>query len=190
LYPATAEVLAVQDKTTECCTVCTPVPDREIVTGEFVALLAIVIFPERSTAVVGVNLTLSVAVPPAAITCPDTTPDEVYPVPVTVTLDTVTLELPAFVSVTLRELLLPTFTFPKLRLVALAFNRRVDATPVPESEIERGDVPLLFVSEIEPFIRPATLGANVTLNVVFPPAAIFAGTVSPLMLNPVPVTVA
>jgi hypothetical protein len=155
-------------------------------TGEFVALLATLTVPATTVAVVGVNVTLSVAVPPAAIVSPDDTPEDVYPAPVTVTLETVTLEFPAFVSVTFRELLLPTFTFPKAKLLVLELRIKVAATPVPESGIKRGDVALLFVSETEPLTAPGALGAKVTLNVVFPPAAIFVGTASPLIVNPVP----
>jgi hypothetical protein len=159
------------------------------VTGEFVALLATVTVPEKSIADDGVNLTASVAVPPAAIESPDVTPDGAYaaaPVPVTVTLETVTLAFPTFVRVTLSELLLPTFTFPKAKLFALELRINVAATPVPVSGIAKGDVALLFVSETEPLTAPAEAGAKVTLNVVFPPAAIFSGSVSPLMLYPAP----
>lgn len=106
------------------------------------------------------------------------------------TLETVTLELPAFVSVTLSELLLPTFTFPKANVFVLELRISVAATPVPVSGITRGDVALLFVSETEPLTAPAALGAKVTLNVVVPPATIFAGSVSPLIEYPVPAAAA
>jgi len=186
-------VLAVQDNVTECWTGCTPVPVIEILIGEFVALLATAIVPENWVADVGVNLTAKVAVPPAAIESPEATPEVVYaaaPVPPIVTLETVTLELPAFVRVTFSELLLPRLTFPKVKLFVLALRMKVAATPVPESEIESGEVPLLLVREIEPFATPAEFGANITLKVVLPPAAIVAGSANPLIVKPVPVTVA
>ena len=43
-----------------------------------------------------------------------------YPVPVTVACATLTLLVPEFVSVTVRALLLPSATLPKLKLVGLA----------------------------------------------------------------------
>ena len=43
---------------------------------------------------------------------PALTPLELNPVPVVVTLETVTFEFPVFVSVVLKELLPATFTFP------------------------------------------------------------------------------
>jgi len=43
------------------------------------------------------------------------------------------------VSAVLDELLLPTFTFPKPRLVGFAPSRKVGATPVPLSEIAVGE---------------------------------------------------
>jgi hypothetical protein len=48
----------------------------------------------------------------------------------------------------------------------------------------------LLVSETDPLTLPVVVGANTTLNVVFLPTAIVAGTVNPLMLNPLPDTVA
>ena len=86
--------------------------------------------------------------------------------------------------------MLPRFTLPKLRLVELAFSSIVAATPVPESGIASGEEALLLVNEMDPFTVPAVLGAKVTLNVVLEPTFMFAGTVRPLMLNPVPDTVA
>ena len=64
------------------------------------------------------------------------------------------------------------------------------ATPVPVNPIEKGEVGALLVSETEPLTAPAEVGEKTTLNVVFLPAAIVAGTVRPLMLKPVPETVA
>jgi len=49
---------------------------------------------------------------------PEVTPLALNPVPMTVTLEIVTFEFPLFVSAALNELLLPTFTLPKLMLSA------------------------------------------------------------------------
>jgi hypothetical protein len=53
---------------------------------------------------------------------PADTPLALKPGPEMLTFEIVTLELPAFVSVAVRRLLLPVFTFPKLKLVGLALS--------------------------------------------------------------------
>jgi hypothetical protein len=118
--------------------------------------------------------------------CVATTPDETYPGPTVVTLAIVTVEFPAFVRVAVSVLLLPTLTFPKGILVVLELRTKVAATPVPVSGIVNGDVAPLFVNETEPLTGPGPVGANIAVNVVLPPAAMFAGRVSPLMLYPFP----
>jgi hypothetical protein len=121
---------------------------------------------------------------------PDVTPLVLNPVPVTVTPEIVTFELPVFVTVTFNGLVLPTFTFPKLRLVGLVPSRKVGATPVPLKEMASGDPSALLTSEIEPLALPEVLGAKTALNVALFPAAIVAGTVRPVMLKPLPETIA
>jgi hypothetical protein len=121
---------------------------------------------------------------------PDVTPLVLNPVPVTVTPEIVTFALPEFVSVTLNELVLPTFTFPKFKLVGFVPSRKVAATPVPLKEMASGDPGALLTSEIEPLTLPEVLGAKTALNVALFPAAIVAGTVRPVMLKPLPETIA
>jgi hypothetical protein len=93
------------------------------------------------------------------------------------------------VSVVVNELLLPTFTFPKLRVELLNPRTRVAATPVPLREIERGELGALLTRVIDPVTLPAALGPNTALNVAFLPAAIVSGAVIPVVLKPAPVTV-
>src|SRR5579863_2583588 len=121
LYPATTEVLAIQFRATEWETVCcVPSPNREIVAGEFVALLATVTLPDKLPAATGEKVASSFADCPGARIRPGETPLSEYCAPETLTFDTVTLEFPAFVRVTLSTLVFPTATFPKFRLEALA----------------------------------------------------------------------
>ena len=108
--------------------------------------------------------------------------------PVTPTFEMVTLALPLLVSTTLSELLLPTFTLPKLKLVVLIPSTLVDATPVPLSGIDIGELGELLISVIEPDTAPAVVGANTALNVAFLPAAMVNGALMPEILNPAPVT--
>lgn len=100
MYPTTDDVLAVQDSVAECASTCVPIPESEMLIGEFAALLVTVTLPDAVTADAGVKITPNVAVCPAPIICPAVTPDELNPVPVTFTDAIVTVELPLFVSVT------------------------------------------------------------------------------------------
>ena len=121
---------------------------------------------------------------------PEVTPLALKPVPETVTLERVTLELPVFVRLALSELLLPTLTVPKLRLVGFAASRKVAASPVPLRAMVSGEPGALLAKETEPVTLPAVVGAKAALKVVLPPAAIVAGTVRPVMVKPAPDTVA
>jgi hypothetical protein len=73
-YPATDEVLGVQVSATEWETVCVPSPEREIVAGEFVALLATVTLPGKLPAAAGENVAFKVADCPGARIKPAETP--------------------------------------------------------------------------------------------------------------------
>ncbi len=117
-----------------------------------------------------------------------TTPLALNPVPVTTTLEIVRLALPAFVSVTPCELLLPATTLPKSRLLALALSSGVDAIAVPLAEITNGELAASLASETEPVTFPAEVGANTTLKVLFWPGAILSGRVRPDVPNPAPAT--
>ena len=101
----------------------TPTPLREIVAGEFVALLSTDTLPVTLPAAVGVNAGLSAMDWLGVRTVAGVTPVALNPAPVTVTLEIVTFELPVFVSVAANELVLPMFTFPKFKLVGLALIR-------------------------------------------------------------------
>jgi hypothetical protein len=121
---------------------------------------------------------------------PDVTPLVLNPAPVIVTPEIVTFEFPLFVSVAPNELLLPTFTFPKLRLVGLAASKNVAATPVPVKGMAKGELGALLSSETEPVALPEVLGAKTALNAMLFPAAIVVGTARPVMLKPGPETFA
>ncbi len=115
----TEDVLAAQLSDTEYVVGATPVPEREITIGEFAALLVTVMVPVALPPDAGSNVALSAALCPLDRINPDDTPLAPNPAPATVTFEIVTLELPAFVSVTLCVLLLDTLTLPKARLAAL-----------------------------------------------------------------------
>ena len=166
-----------------------PVPDKATTAGEFVALLDTDTLPLALPAVVGANVTSSVAVWLGVSVVPAFTPLALNPVPEGVTLEIVTLEFPLLVKVTLNVLLLPSFTFPKLKLVALAPSNWVAASPVPLNEMASGELGPLFTRETDPLTLAVEVGANATLKVVLAPAAIVVG-VARLILKPAPDTLA
>jgi hypothetical protein len=112
------------------------------------------------------------------------------PAPETLICETVTLEFPLFVSVTACMLLVPTNTFPKLKLVGLAVSWSVAATPVPLKAMAVGEFGALLTSDTLPVTLPVAAGAKATLKFAVCPTASVKGRVSPLVLKPAPVTVA
>ena len=112
------------------------------------------------------------------------------PAPERFTCEIVTLEFPLFVSVTVCVLLVPTTTLPKLKLVGLAVSWNVAATPVPLRAMAVGEFGALLTSDTLPVTLPVAAGANCMVKVLDCPAERLKGKVSPLMLKPVPETVA
>jgi hypothetical protein len=97
-------------------------------------------------------------------------------------------DCPLFVNVLVSELLLSSSTFPKARLAGLAPSDTVAAWPVPERLITSEEGVPLVVSAIDPFDVEGDEGPKVALNVALPPAAIVVNVLSPVWLNPAPVT--
>ena len=181
--------LSIHDSPTVCVLCCAPLPDK-LIAAEFVALLSKVTFPLTAPPAVGANWTVTGMDWPAAKVSPALTPLTVKTAPVTFTADMVTLEFPVLVKEELKSLLLPTFTLPKLRLGVLNVSSCVPASPDPLNAMANGELGALLVSEIEPVTGPAAPGAKTALNVVFEPAGIVIGVLRPVIVNPVPVTLA
>jgi hypothetical protein len=158
-----------------------PVPLNPIAVGEFVALLAMLMFaPLTAPVEVGAKVTVSVADCPGVRTVPLGTPLVRNPAPVTVIAEIVTFAFPPFVSEVVCELLLPSFTFPNDKLPGFAPSVRVAACPVPERLItSEAGLPFVF-NVTEPFTAPADDGSNVTLNVPLLPAPIVVDVLSPV----------
>jgi hypothetical protein len=162
------------------------VPDTAIVGAE-VALLATVIVPLGLPATAGAKSTLSVADWPGARTRPELTPLVVNAALVELTPEIVMFEFPLSVRVTLKDLLLPALTLPKLKLVGFAPSTCVAARPVPLRAIAVGEPRAFVLSEMPPETLPEEVGAKTTLNVALLPAEIVCGE-KPGMVNPAPVT--
>ena len=162
-------------------TVWVPVPDNAIVAGEFVALLAIeTLAPLTVPAVVGANVTVSVADCPGVSIVPFEMPLALKPAPVTVTPEIVTFELPLFEIDVVSELFDPSFTFPNERLVGFARSKNVAAEPVPDKLMTSGEGVPFVVNVMLPVTGFAEDGVKTASNVVLPPAAIVVDVESPV----------
>lgn len=152
-----------------------------MVVGEFVALLITEIDPLTAPAAVGEKTVLNVVVEPAAIVTGTVRLVTLKPVPEVVIFEILTLVLPVFVSVTVCVLLLPRFTFPKLRVVVLAESCNAPATPVPLIAMVLGELGALLTNETLPVTAPALAGENATLKVVLCPGVRGRGRTNPFM---------
>jgi hypothetical protein len=132
----------------------------------------------------GENAASNVADCPGARINPAEKPLSENCAPETTTLATVTLEFPAFVSVTLNALLFPTCTFPKFSREAFVVRSAVAAIPVPLTETVLGELETSVMTEILPDTAPATLGEKITLNVACFPAEMVNGSDIPVILTP------
>jgi hypothetical protein len=148
--------------------------------GAFVALLSTVTLPVTLPTAAGANATFVVADWLGVKMVPGVMPLAPNPVPVAVTLEIVTFELPVFVSVTFKEPVFPTFIFPKSRLVLLALSRYVAEIPVPLRPTEVGEVDALLTIETLPDAAPTEVGWKAIVIVVCCPALTFKGTENPL----------
>ena len=170
-------MLAVHSSKTECV----PVPDKLITVGELVALLVMeTLAPLTAPGVVGANVTVKVTDCPGVSTVPVETPLALNPAPVTVTPEIVMFELPLLVSDVVKEELLASFTFPKLKLVGLTPSDNVAVAPVPDKLIRSGEGVPFVVSVMLPLAVVAEDGVKTALNVVLPPAAIVVDVERPV----------
>ncbi len=106
--------------------------------------------------------------------------------PAAFTAEMVSFAFPLFVRVTLSELVVPSFTFPKLKLVGFAPSCTLAGTPVPANAIVRGEVGALLTSVTDPETPPEADGVKTVLNVAVFPAATVSGALIPDVPKPVP----
>lgn len=96
-----------------------PTPETGTVSVASDALEASVRFPFEVPEVEGANCTLKLALCPTARVAGALMPVRVYPAPLMLAREILTLALPLFVTVPLMVWVFPTVTFPKLRLARL-----------------------------------------------------------------------
>ena len=164
-------------------------PESETVKVELEALDTTVMPPLALTADSGVNRALKVTLAPGLSTSGTFNPLMLNPVPVAVACEIVTLDPPVLVSESVKVRLLPTWALPKARLAGLEVSWPA-AVPVPESETVKVELDALETTVMPPFTLAADCGVNTALKGTLAPGLRTNGTLSPLMLNPVPVAVA
>jgi hypothetical protein len=162
-----------------------------MVVGEVGALLTKVRLPVALLAAVGAKLTVN------GLDCPGTrvsgrvSPLKAKPLPETVACDTLRLALPGLLSVTVCVFLIPNATLPKLTVDGTTEICCEEAvTPLALRAIVIGELEALLTRVRLPVALLAVVGANVTANVADLPDATVSGRESPLIVNPLPETVA
>jgi len=171
----------------ECCTEVTPVPDRDTVAGEPVALLTTEMPPLTLPLTVGLNWALRVRFCAGESVTGVLPPASKKPAPFAVICEMVTLEFPVLVIVTFWVAeVVPVVMLPKLKLVGLMPRVSVAAIPVPVKLTVLGDVGALFTIEMLPEAVPTDVGRKSTLIVVLCPALMFKGKENPLTEKPAP----
>ena len=170
---------------TEICG-CVPVPLKEIVAGELVALLTTVTLPAKLPAEAGVNVTLKEVDWPAARLSGSVIPLVLKPVPVALICEMETLEFPVLEIVTFCAEEDPVARLPKLSDAGDTESWSVLTMPAPASGITSEEFGALLTSVMLPEAAPAEAGANPMANAEEPPAGTESGRASPEEVNPVP----
>ncbi len=142
-----------------------------MLSGEFGALLLIESVPVALPEALGSKFTVYCAFWLGARVSAAAEPLKLNPVPETVTVEIFASAFPLLVTVTDSVNALPTFTLPKLKLVALGVNAIVEATPFPLRGMEDVAVEALLSIVIAPESVAAPVGLNSAVNVALLPAA-------------------
>src|ERR1700740_741126 len=153
----------------------TPLPVRAICVGEFVALLATNTLPLTDPVVVGAKFTLNVVLCPAPKLIAGK-PLIPKPAPLMLPPEMLTLVLPVLDNLPVWLLLLPTVTFPKLRLVGLAVSCIVVVTPVRLRARVVGEVGALLTSVRAPVVLVVVVGVKLTVKAAELPGATVSGS--------------
>ena len=144
--------------------------------------------PVIFSAELGLNVTVIPVFCPAARVTGVDIPPTAKSFAFTLTCEMVRLVLPLLAIVTVFELELPAFTPEKVKLPGLEDSVTDAAVPLPLRARTFGELGALLVILTVPVWLPPVVGANNTLKLAVPPAAIVAGVASPLALKAVPDT--
>ena len=139
---------------------CAPVPVREMVSDELVALLVTVTLPDALPTAVGANTALRVAVAAAFNVKGTVIPFTVNPVPLAAMLEIWTAAVPVLLKMMDFVALLPVLTLPKLTEAGFACNcPNVALDPVPaKATVVVGLTGSLLVMDNVAAAAPAAVG--------------------------------
>lgn len=172
-----------------CCTGAAPVPLTGMDAGEPVALLVMEMLLLAAPLVAGANCTVNVVLWEGdRVTAEPPVSENVAPLKFT--LEIATFALPVLATVTLRDAVLPTVTFPKLTFEGLTERVYAAATPVPLRATVVGVLAASLPSTTLPVEAAAVVGLNCTLKEVDCPGFKVTGKFRPTALKPAPVTLA
>jgi len=166
-----------------------PVPARAIVKLGLEPFEVTVTLPLAVAADAGVKVTVKLALCPGVSVTGVEIPCMAKPVPLTPTLEIVTVEPPVLVTVSGSGWLVPVCTVPKFKLVGFAPSAP-SAAPVPVNATDSEGFGASEVIVTLPLALPVALGAKVTVNVALLEASTASGVVMPLSVNPLPLTAA
>lgn len=141
--------------------------------------------PLAAPIALGENRTVNDVLCPAFSVRGMLSPLKLNPAPLALAAEIVRLVPPEFVKVPLSDFEVPTWMFPKLKLLGLEPSWPWD-TPVPESGIDSVGFPASELTVRVPLAAPADVGVKIALKVVLCPALIVAGMLGPVKLNPLP----
>src|SRR4051794_3816184 len=140
-----------------------PLPESAIFRFGFDPFDVTAMLPLTPPLAVGANCTEKEVLWPAFRISGTVSPLMVKPVPLADSAEIVTLLPPELVKVSVSVFVLPTRTFPKLRLTGLGVICPCE-TPVPDSAIFKGEPGASETIASVPFAAPAAAGVKVTLN--------------------------
>lgn len=142
-------------------TVGIPVPLKEIMSGEFVALLTMDMLPDAGPRAVGANWIWYELLWPAAMEAEAMPPTTPKPAPVKFACEMATDDVPVLVRVRVWGLLNPITTFPKFMLVELAESAPVEGAG--EVIFAAGDPAL--VKPVQPVIDSTARHPRISANI-------------------------
>lgn len=154
-----------------------------VAVGEFGSLLVILMLPESLPAVVGVNDTFIVALPPGTIVLGVAMPEIPNGPAFTEINEMIRFAPPVFVSVSEPFNVVPTIALPKLSVVELKLICCGGVVATPESVTCPDETPLSVCTVNVPVTVPAALGSNHTWNVLDCPTGNARGMLIPETAN-------
>src|SRR5260370_36614036 len=154
--------------------------------GEPGALVVKATVPVKLLAEAGAKLAVKEVVCPGVRGAGTDKPAMLKPAPEALAPEIVTRDVPELLSVMVCAPVLPTSTFPKLKLDGL--GESAASMLLTASEATVGELYALLLIETLPDALPAAVRANCALKVLDCPGARENGKVNPLMPKPAPMT--